>query len=261
MAQTSPTPPIPVLIFGAHIAALGALRVLSKRGIQCYVVDDTTNIIARSRWHRATKPTLAETSDPKVLATFLRALDLPRAVLLPCSDQWALAVAGLPADLRERFPTSLPPSEAVEHFVDKDKFRLLADRLDLPRPRTLVINGPADLDLASDDDVSNGFLKPTESHLHNRRFGTKGFFIHSREQALRLVEQATASGITFLLQEWIPGGPSHTILIDGFVDRDRFDLGDGGAPSRAHGSAEARQYLLRRDHPARGGQPGRGADP
>ncbi len=195
------------------------MRVLSKRGIRCYVVDDTTNIIARSRWHRPTQPTLAETSDPEVLATFLRALRLPRAVLLPCSDQWALAVAGLPADLRERFPTSLPPSEAVEQFVDKDKFRSLADRLDLPRPRSLVINGPADLDLASDDDVSNGFLKPTESHLHNRRFGTKGFFIHSREQALRLVEQASASGITFLLQEWIPGGPSHTILIDGFVDR------------------------------------------
>lgn len=219
MAQTSPTPSVPVLIFGAHIAALGALRVLSKRGIRCYVVDDTTNIIARSRWHRPTKPTLAETSDSESLATFLRALDLPRAVLLPCSDQWALAVAGLPADLRERFPTSLPPSEAVEQFVDKHKFRLLAERLDLPRPRTLVINGPADLDLASDDDVAHGFLKPTESHLHNRRFGTKGFFIHSREQALRLIKQATASGITYLLQEWIPGGPSHTILIDGFVDR------------------------------------------
>ncbi len=219
MAHTQPARPVPVLIFGAHIAALGALRVLSKRGIPCYVVDDTTNVIARSRWYRPTRPTLVESSDSGALAGFLRSLDLPRAVLLPCSDQWALAVAGLPADLRERFPTSLPPFEAVEQFVDKDRFGALADRLDLPRPRTLVIRGPADLDLASDDDVHHGFLKPTESHLHNRRFGTKGFFIRSREQAAELVEQATAAGITFLLQEWIPGGPSHTILIDGFVDR------------------------------------------
>lgn len=211
--------PTPVLILGAHIAALGALRVLAKRGIPCYVVDDTTNIIARSRWHRPTTPTLVESSDSEALAAFLRALDLPRAVLLPCSDQWALAVAGLPPDLRERFPTSLPPLEAVAQFVDKDRFRQLVDRLDIPRPRTLVIREPADLERASDDDMEHGFLKPTESHLHNQRFGTKGFFIELREQAVGLVEQATAAGITFLLQEWIPGGPSATILIDGFVDQ------------------------------------------
>lgn len=219
MSTTRSTRPVPVLIFGAHIAALGVLRILARRGIPCYVVDDTTNIIARSRWHRPTARTLVESSDPVALADFLRALDLPRAVLIPCSDQWALAIAGLPADLRERFPASLPPLEAVEQFVDKDRFRRLVERLDLPRPRTLMISGPADLDLATDDDVRHGFLKPTDSNAHNRRFGTKGFFIHSREEAVGLVEQASAAGISFMLQEWIPGGPSQTILIDGFVDR------------------------------------------
>ena len=68
--------------------------------------------------------------------------------------------------------------------------------------------------------MANGFLKPTESQRHNRQFGTKGFFVTSRDQARRLVDQATADGITFMLQEWIPGEPAKTILIDGFVDRD-----------------------------------------
>jgi predicted ATP-grasp superfamily ATP-dependent carboligase len=83
----------------------------------------------------------------------------------------------------------------------------------------MPIREPADLALASDDDLANGFLKPTESQAHNRHFRTKGFFIESRDQARTLVEEATAAGVTFMLQEYIPGDPSKTILIDGFVDR------------------------------------------
>jgi predicted ATP-grasp superfamily ATP-dependent carboligase len=209
-----------VLILGAHIAALGVLRVFARRGIPAYVVDDTSNVIVRSRWYRSPGRTLPESSDADALAGYLESLSLPRAVLIPCSDQWALAVAGLPAEIRRRFPASVAPREAVEQFVDKDGFRALVDRLDLPRPRTLLIREPADLDRATDEDLANGFLKPTESHRHNRRFGTKGFFVHSRDAAVQLVEAASASGITFMLQEWIPGNMSKTFLIDGFVDRD-----------------------------------------
>ena len=63
-------------------------------------------------------------------------------------------------------------------------------------------------------------FKPTESQLHNRHFGTKGSFVHSREEAARIVEQASGAGVTFMLQEWIPGNMSKTVLLDGFVDRD-----------------------------------------
>jgi predicted ATP-grasp superfamily ATP-dependent carboligase len=209
----------PVLIFGAHIAALGVLRVLARHRIPTYVVDDTTNVITRSRWYRPAERPLVETSDSAVLADYLGSLGLERAVLMACSDQWALAVAGLPPDLRSRFPASIAPREAVERFVDKDLFRALVDRLDIPRPRTIPIREPADLALATDEDLANGFLKPTESHLHNRQFKTKGFFVDSREAATRLVEQARDAGITFMLQEWIPGDMSSTFLIDGFVDR------------------------------------------
>jgi predicted ATP-grasp superfamily ATP-dependent carboligase len=209
----------PVLIFGAHIAALGVLRVLARRGIPVFVVDDTTNIITKSRWHRPAEQTLAETSDPAVLAGYLTSLDLPGAVLIPCSDRWALAVAGLPTELRQRFPASIAPYDAVASFVDKDRFHALVDRLDLPRPRSIPIARSADLELATDEDLANGFLKPTESQRHNQVFKSKGSFVRSRDEAIRLVDEAAAAGITFLLQEWIPGDMSQTFLIDGFVDR------------------------------------------
>ena len=211
--------PRPVLIFGTHIAALGVLRVLARRGIPAFVVDDTANIITRSRWYRPAERTLPETSDPAVLAGYLESLDLPEAVLIPCSDRWALAVAGLPAELRQQFPASIAPHDAVASFVDKDRFQALVARLGLPRPRSIPIARPADLELATDEDLANGFLKPTKSQRHNQLFKSKGSFVGSRDEAKRLVEEAAAAGITFLLQEWIPGDMSRTFLIDGFVDR------------------------------------------
>jgi predicted ATP-grasp superfamily ATP-dependent carboligase len=208
-----------VLIFGAHLAALGVLRVLARHGVPTYVADDTTNVIVRSRWYRPAERTLAETADPAALAEHLGSLALPRAVLIACSDRWALAVSGLPAELRARFPSSIAPHAAIEQFVDKDRFRALVDELDIPRPRTTPIRDAADLAGVSDEELATGFLKPTESQLHNRRFKTKGSFVESRAEALELIERAREAGIAFMLQEWIPGDMSKTFIVDGFVDR------------------------------------------
>ena len=214
-------PRLPVIVMGAHIAALGALRVLARQGIETFVIDDTDDVITRSRWFRPTRPTLAETADPRVLERALRRIDLPGAVLLPCSDQWTQAVAGLPDDLRARFPASLSSAETIASFVDKEQFAALTERLDLPRPRTIRITSPADLDRMAEADASAEawFLKPTESQRHNRRFGTKGAFVTSLAEAAQHVRTASEAGISFLLQEWIPGDPSATVLVDGFVDR------------------------------------------
>ena len=162
---------------------------------------------------------LLETSDSDELAGFLQSLHMPGAVLMACSDKWTLAVAGLPPGTRQRYPASVAPREVIEEFIDKDRFRSLVDRLGIPYPQSLPLRGPADLDLVTDADLASGFLKPTDSQRHYLRYGTKGFFIPTRSAAARLIEQAGAAGITFQLEEWIPGNTSKLVQIDGFVDR------------------------------------------
>jgi predicted ATP-grasp superfamily ATP-dependent carboligase len=211
---------MPALLLGGHIAALGVLRSLAARHVRSYVVVDATDVITRSRWYRSPGPALPETTDSAVLAEYLRSLPLKRAVVIACSDEWAVAVAGLPADLRDRFLTSAPTREAAEQLTDKDLFGALVTRLGIPHPRTVEIKEPADLDRVTDEQLSNAFLKPTSSVLHRRAFGTKGSFVDSREAAVRRVKEAAALGIDFVLQEWIPGTHSASILIDGFVDGD-----------------------------------------
>jgi D-aspartate ligase len=219
VAIDQPTARLPVLLLGAHLPPLGSLRVLSQRGIRCYVVDDTNDIITRSRWYRPAERKLLETTDSEVLNEYLTGLRLPRAVLLPCTDMWSLAVSGLPAETRTRFPASVPSRETVETFVRKDRFRALVERLEIPHPRTTTLRTPADLEQVSDEDLAMGFLKPTDSKRYDRLFGGKGAFPRSRADAAKLISEASAVGITFVLQEWIPGDMSSTILLDGFVDR------------------------------------------
>lgn len=209
-----------MLIFGPHIAALGVLRQLSGRGVRCFVVDETDDIIVSSRWYRPAERTLRETADSDRLAEYLSALRLKRAVLIPCSDNWTLAVSGLPDELRERFPTSLPSPEVVQQYVDKGLFSALAERLEIPRPLTIRLSRPVDLEQLSDDQLANAFLKPTDPQLHRRHFGTKGTFVHSREEGARLLREAASVGVAFIFQEWIGGDMGSTLLIDGFVDRE-----------------------------------------
>lgn len=210
---------IPVLVLGKSITALGALRVLAGHGLRTYGVEATSDIITASRWYEPTPRRLPETSDGAELGTFLESLAMPEAVLIACSDKWTSAVAGLPADVRARYHASVSPPDAIDQFVDKDRFRLLVERLAIPAPHTFTIREPADLDRVDPAALQGGFLKPTDSQRHNRLFGTKGAFFRSPQAARHLVEQASERGVTFMLQEWIPGGMAKTILLDGFVDR------------------------------------------
>ena len=210
---------VPALIFGGHITALGVLRTLVRRGVPCYVVDDTSDIIVRSRWYRRPARMLPESADSAALAAYLEALPFERAVLIPCSDLWMQAVSSLPAELRDRFPASIPTQAAVQRFVDKAQFLALVDDLAIPHPRTYRLSGPQDIDTVPDDALVGGFLKPAESHRFYQRFGTKGSFVASRAQARDLIATAAADDIELMLQEWVPGPVSNTILLDGFVDR------------------------------------------
>jgi D-aspartate ligase len=219
IVPSSRTHRLPVLLLGKHITALGAMRVLARDGIEVLGVEDTTDLITRSRWYRPAEARIPETTDSEILADYLRGLRLPRAVLIACSDRWTEAVAGLPADVRERFPASISPAAVVAQLVDKARFRVLVERLGIPAPTSIPIRSPADLEPVSEEVLRNGFLKPTDSQTYARATGTKGAFVTSRAKAVAVVEAAIEAGVTLILQEFIPGPPGNTILLDGFVDR------------------------------------------
>jgi predicted ATP-grasp superfamily ATP-dependent carboligase len=224
----------PALILGRGLTALGVLRLLGRRGIDAYVWPPATDMVRRSRWYR---PAPEVGLDPEAdLAGFLGVLPLERAVVIPTSDAWAMALAGLgEAPVTARFPACVPARTVLETLVDKRAFADVLRAAGLPHPLTVPVAAPGDLVRVPDDVIPRAFLKPHDSQRFFARFGVKAFRVASREEAEHRIETLAREGIGVVVQEYIPGPASEHYFVDGFADR------EGGVLS-AFGRRRLRMY-------------------
>jgi predicted ATP-grasp superfamily ATP-dependent carboligase len=207
----------PVLVLGGSVTALGAIRSLGALGIPVFAACDRNDLAARSRWTRLLNSSLPEFSTVESLAAYLDALPFVRAVLLPCSDAWAEAVAMLPAEIATRFPSYVSSPAVLRRLTDKEQFATLVREHGIPHPQTLFVHTVADLerhDLAPDTQY---FLKARNSQQFIAKTGVKAYMVASAEEARFRVADLTAAGLGVVLQEYVPGPPSNHYFVDGFA--------------------------------------------
>lgn len=209
----------PAIVLGHGLTVLGTIRGLGRRGIRSYCLGPQPQFVARSRWYR----TLGEANLPDMETSadqMLRGLHFDRAVLIPCTDRWVRAVAGLPDDLHYRYPSAVPPLSAVDQFVDKQRFSELLRKHEVPQPMTLPLRSESDLSSADLSKLEQGFLKPTDSQAFGGHFKKKAFSFSTRDEAVARFREASAAGFDVILQEYIPGPTTEHFFLDGFVDRE-----------------------------------------
>jgi predicted ATP-grasp superfamily ATP-dependent carboligase len=209
---------LPALVLGTGITALGTLRALAAAGIPAAAADRRS---ATLRWSRAARRRLA-VPPPRAgeaLDDWLANGPLEGAVLVPCSDSWARATAALPPGLAARFAASVPPPAALDALVDKARFAATLRRLDVPRPGTWLVPEPGALDAVPAAVFVSAFLKPVDSQAFFARYGVKGFWVRSLDEARRRFADIAAAGLGAILQEYVPGGADRHYFLDGFVDR------------------------------------------
>jgi predicted ATP-grasp superfamily ATP-dependent carboligase len=182
-----------------------------------YVAGQLQDMNRRTRWHRELPGPHPEA--PADLPGWLDGLPLERAVLLPCSDEWALAVASLDDERRSRFPASVSSPETIGILVDKARSARTLTELGVPHPWSLLVDAPEDLDDVDPARLSNLFLKPRDSQTFMRDYGVKAFRLATAEEARRRIAEVTGRGHRIILQEYLPGPPSYHYFIDGFIDR------------------------------------------
>ncbi|HET9949675.1 MAG TPA: hypothetical protein VFQ22_12180, partial [Longimicrobiales bacterium] len=209
---------MPALVLGSGITALGVMRCLGAHSTPTFVVTDSPGCLRASRWFRPLGDR-ALTPGSTSVEDLLRGLDLPGAVLFPCSDETVLAVSALPADLAERFPASVPPLASTRSLVDKGELARLLAEAGIPHPCTARLRTPDDLDGLEDVISGGAFLKPVQSQAFFRAFHCKGFPVDDVASARRHLERALAQGFEMVLQELVPGPAANQVCVDGFVDR------------------------------------------
>jgi len=211
-----------VLVFGSSITALGVVRALGRAKILAYSVGPTPHLLGSSRWYRQFDLGSCPDPEPGRLRTFLDTVQLERAMLMPCADDWARAVAYLDAGSRQRFLTSISAGPVIDTFLDKWEFAQMLMRERLPHPRTSLLESLEQMSALPEACYANGFLKPLASLEFGARHKVKAFLIKNKTDALETMTRAQSSGCNefpIMLQEYIPGPPTNHYFIDGFVDR------------------------------------------
>lgn len=211
-------PKTPALVLGNGITALGVQRILGRAGIPYFVVERQDPFLTRSRWYRPLPPG-SDPVEPADLHTWLSGLFLDEAVLLPCSDHWAMAVARMDPELRSRFPASVARPEVLERFVDKGRFAELLVDLGIHHPWSRLVTTPEDLDAIPEGKFEAAFLKPRDSVRFFRTFGVKAFRAADRPELEAHLARVTGAGLGVIVQEYIPGPAENHYFVDGFRDR------------------------------------------
>jgi predicted ATP-grasp superfamily ATP-dependent carboligase len=206
-------------VLGATHTALGVVRALAGNGIPQFGAGAGRGYVAYSRWHRRPPAGSGEDATPESLERFLARLPGGRIVLMPCSDDWVAAVAGLPPALAERFPSSLAPRESVDICLDKGRFADTMARLGLPHPRTIAIEAADQVAELWDGTLRDPFLKPRNSVAFRAHHRAKALQVKTPGEAVTRVREAQRAGLELLLQEYVPGPASAHYFVDGFVDR------------------------------------------
>lgn len=210
--------PVPALVLGGTVTALGAVRSLGPLGIPVFATCAPDDVAAQSRWVRVLNGGLAEFSTAGQLAAFLARAPFERMVLIPCSDSWAETVASLPADLGARFPSFLSPHAVLRQLNDKESFASLVQALGIPHPQTLFVHTVSDLEGVSLAPGTQFFLKARNSQKFIAKTGVKAYMVSSPEEIRIRVGELSAAGLGVVLQEYIPGPPTNHYFVDGFTD-------------------------------------------
>lgn len=208
---------VPAIIVGETVTALGTLRSLARVGIEAFTVTGPDEIVRRSRWY---KPIPGyENLRPDALTDWLPKLDIEHAVLFPCSDHAVWQASMFAESTEGRISMSVAPTRSLETLVDKGRFATVLEQIDIPRPRTWILDDGRIPESVPEHIFANAFLKPIDSQSFIKHFGVKAKRVESGNEAATELQRINDCGYSVLLQEYIPGPANRHFFVDGFVDR------------------------------------------
>jgi len=208
---------IPALVLGGGITALGTARVLGRSGIPVRCADNQEDFVPWCRWSKPLAGLTTSSMPPSKLLEFLEAALPGGAVLVPCSDPWALTVAAFCSQSPpDKFRASISSPAVIETLTDKNRLREILERLGVPHPLTVRVTRDADLEHALTRFPSGAFLKPTDSVAFLDVFGVKALHFNGVQEGVDHLRNCLDHGLEMLVQDYIPGPPTRHIFVDGF---------------------------------------------
>jgi D-aspartate ligase len=196
-----------VVVGGDH-SGLAIARSLGRRGIPVYILDSQYCIASCSKYATRVEKASNILNERETLDAVLELgwkFQLQGWVLFPTRDETVAAFSRHRDELAEFFRVTTGEWASVEWAWDKAKTYELAERLDIPCPKTFVLNGISELQslhsrlpLAIKPAIKENFFYAT---------GAKAWRANTAKELEQLYENASRHISTqeILVQEIIPG--------------------------------------------------------
>lgn len=211
---------IPSVVVGGGLTALGTTRNLGRAGIPSLGIFDDRGLPSYSRWC-SSETILRSTHDVIDFTSILKVHGITQAVLFPCSDLAVRAISKfIHSGIETQCYASIAEPDSIDTLVDKILLAEVLLELNLPHPRTVVLNSEHDLPVLSSFGSANMFLKPRNSQQFYQEFQEKAFSLSGQDDFEEKYNLAQNCGHEVFLQEYIPGSSDLHIFIDGFVNKE-----------------------------------------
>ena len=219
--RPAPEPPRdtlpPGLVIGTGITALAVVRSLGRAGAPVVVLTADPGLPRQSRWYHP--PPGEPLRDLADLEAYLEGLPFEHGVLIPAADDAAAAVSGLSPEIRRRFPSCQADRPVLLDLMDKAGLARILEAHGVPHPKTIAVRSLEDVDAVDALGIERAFIKPRDSQEFHRRLGLKAIRPADREDLLVQLRRVAREGLSVVVQEYIPGPPTASYFVDGFIDR------------------------------------------
>lgn len=199
--------PVAIVISGTTVS-LGVVRALGKRGVPVVVVHyEDSDIACLSRYAIASEkvpnPEHDEEGFVEALISHIRGYNAK--IIFPVSDQTVLTVSKNRDLLAKYCKVACTDHQTAEIFIDKKNTYRLAERYDVPSPKTIVPDSIAHVKSFCEQAEFPCLVKPSQSHVFVKHFGRKMVPVFSADELVETYSESAQLGLETLIQEIIPG--------------------------------------------------------
>ena len=204
--------PVPIIIFGDHISAYGAIRGLKEYDLPIYIVTKTGKGLAT--YSRSVKKSFyLNPSDDnfivKLNTWFTNEIGTDAVLMVAGDDHFLDALAKGYNDLSQGMKVTFPDWNKVYLVREKRYTYKIAEKLGIPIPKTFFISCKTELLRLLREKVELNFpilIKPeTYSAMFEKQYNIKGIICNNYEEILQSYDKYNGFYGEMLIQEYIPG--------------------------------------------------------
>ena len=202
-----------VVVIGDQAHALGILRSLGRKGIPCYLLNDSSVCIGKFSRYCSKFIKMPDINDETVFLKFLEKNSLGQglegAIIMPTDDATVSLLSKYKHSLEKTYKIPTPIWDITKFAIDKRLTYQIAKKNNIPVPRTIFPKNLEELYEELPTITFPAILKPAIMHHFYKKTKKKVVKTDTKDELIRAYKEVSSiiDPSEIMIQEIIQGGP------------------------------------------------------